>query len=44
MPSLIKMIEEGVPRPEIMKKFNIKTSQPIDRGLCKSHDGSRENT
>ena len=28
--SLIKMIEDGVPRPEIMKKLNIKTSSTTD--------------
>ena len=26
---LIKMVEDGVPRPEIMKKLNIKTSQQL---------------
>ena len=26
---LIKMVEEGVPRPEIMKKLNIKTSTQL---------------
>lgn len=27
--SLIKMVEDGVPRPEIMKKFKIKTSNQL---------------
>jgi AbrB family looped-hinge helix DNA binding protein len=26
---LIKMVEEGIPRPEIMKKMNIKTSNQL---------------
>ena len=39
---LIKMVEDGVPRPEIMKTLNIKTSQPADSRLCKGSNGSRK--
>jgi AbrB family looped-hinge helix DNA binding protein len=33
---LIKMIEDGIPRPEIMKKLNIKTSQQLTVAYAKA--------
>ncbi len=33
---LVKMIEEGIPRPEIMKKLNIKTSQQLTVSYAKA--------
>ena len=33
---LIQMIEEGIPRPEIMKKLNIKTSQQLTVAYAKA--------
>ena len=37
---LIKMVEDKVPRTEIMKKLNIKTSNQLTVSLCKSSNGS----
>ena len=33
---LVKMIEEGIPRPDIMKKLNIKTSQQLTVAYAKA--------
>ncbi len=33
---LVKMIEDGLPRPEIMKKLNIKTSQQLTVSYAKA--------
>ena len=33
---LIKLVEEGIPRPEIMKKLNIKTSQQLTLSYAKA--------
>ena len=33
---LIKMVEDGVPRPEIMKKLNIKTSNQLTVAYAKA--------
>ena len=33
---LVKMIEEGIPRPEIMKKLNIKTSNQLTVAYAKA--------
>lgn len=34
--SLIKMVEDGVPRPEIMKKFKMKTSTQLTLAYAKA--------
>ena len=34
--SLIKMVEDGVPRPEIMKKFKLKTSSQLTLSYAKA--------
>ena len=34
--SLIKMVEDGVPRPEIMKKFKLKTSSQLTIAYAKA--------
>ena len=34
--SLIKMVEDGVPRPEIMKKFKLKTSTQLTLAYAKA--------
>ncbi len=34
--SLIKMVEDGVPRPEIMKKFKLKTSSQLTLAYAKA--------
>ena len=40
--SLIKMVEDGVPRPEIMKKFKLKTSSTIDPMYMPRHKWKQE--
>jgi AbrB family looped-hinge helix DNA binding protein len=36
---LIKMVEEGMPRPEIMKKLNIKTSNQLTLAYARAQAG-----